>query len=378
MRRTLGFGESGGLMLIAADEPGFSARFVDSVAPSLLSAALRLLDASPELALHRAGVAGDTSIPRDIVPGWIAHLLLGTLDQPNSEHPLLDGSQLFDRDDRPTAARLRCMLAFFERVAIEPPRGQFSIERVVVPPRSAADCVRDESPLSPLIVDDAACIEELDRHRQADFANAFLGGGVLSGGCVQEEIRFSVSPELLFGLIVSPRMNDYEAIILRGSERFSCTTGYADTLAFAGAFRDPTPRLDDGTPDTEVVSMDAFHFGKGRLGEEFSEELILREVNKARAAFLFDDRNLPVATGNWGCGAFGCDAQLKAVIQWIAASAEGRDVRYCTFGDPRVSGLADFTDRSRSRFETAGELWRHVRASLVGGHCSVFARINVI
>lgn len=27
-----------------------------------------------------------------------------------------------------------------------------------------------------------------------------------------------------------------------------------------------------------------------------------------------------IATGNWGCGAFGGDPQVKTVIQWLAAS----------------------------------------------------------
>lgn len=27
-----------------------------------------------------------------------------------------------------------------------------------------------------------------------------------------------------------------------------------------------------------------------------------------------------IATGNWGCGAFGGDPELKSVIQWLAAS----------------------------------------------------------
>ena len=30
---------------------------------------------------------------------------------------------------------------------------------------------------------------------KADFANRFIGGGVLHGGCVQEEILFSIYPE---------------------------------------------------------------------------------------------------------------------------------------------------------------------------------------
>lgn len=30
--------------------------------------------------------------------------------------------------------------------------------------------------------------------------------------------------------------------------------------------------------------------------------------------------NIGVATGNWGCGAFGGDPEVKAIIQWLAAS----------------------------------------------------------
>eukprot|EP00658_Telonema_sp_P-2_P039605 TRINITY_DN28307_c0_g1_i3.p1 TRINITY_DN28307_c0_g1~~TRINITY_DN28307_c0_g1_i3.p1 ORF type:complete len:285 (-),score=73.96 TRINITY_DN28307_c0_g1_i3:53-907(-) len=40
-----------------------------------------------------------------------------------------------------------------------------------------------------------------------------------------------------------------------------------------------------------------------------------------------------IATGHWGCGAFGGDRELKFITQWIAASLVGRDMVYCTFGD---------------------------------------------
>lgn len=32
---------------------------------------------------------------------------------------------------------------------------------------------------------------------EVDFANAYVGGGVLGHGCVQEEIRFLICPELI-------------------------------------------------------------------------------------------------------------------------------------------------------------------------------------
>lgn len=35
---------------------------------------------------------------------------------------------------------------------------------------------------------------------------------------------------------------------------------------------------------------------------------------------LVHEDNVGVVTGNWGCGAFGGDPELKAIIQWLAAS----------------------------------------------------------
>ena len=37
----------------------------------------------------------------------------------------------------------------------------------------------------------------------ADFANMYIGGGRLSGGCVQEEIRFAVWPELMLSMVAA-------------------------------------------------------------------------------------------------------------------------------------------------------------------------------
>eukprot|EP00969_Alexandrium_andersonii_P029858 1303250-Alexandrium_andersonii.AAC.1 len=52
----------------------------------------------------------------------------------------------------------------------------------------------------------------------ADFANMFIGGGVLRGGNVQEEIRFAICPELCATLLVCPCMLPNEAITVVGGE----------------------------------------------------------------------------------------------------------------------------------------------------------------
>lgn len=33
-----------------------------------------------------------------------------------------------------------------------------------------------------------------------------------------------------------------------------------------------------------------------------------------------DEDRVGISTGNWGCGAFGGDPEIKSMIQWLAAS----------------------------------------------------------
>jgi len=73
---------------------------------------------------------------------------------------------------------------------------------------------------------------------QVDFANEYLGGGVLGQGCVQEEILFVIYPECLVGLLLCERMAANEALVIRGVERFSNYTGYASTFMWTSAFTD--------------------------------------------------------------------------------------------------------------------------------------------
>lgn len=42
-------------------------------------------------------------------------------------------------------------------------------------------------------------------------------------------------------------------------------------------------------------------------------------------------------TGNWGCGVFNGNPELKFLIQWIAVSQAERDMVYTTFGNSKFS-----------------------------------------
>lgn len=50
-----------------------------------------------------------------------------------------------------------------------------------------------------------------------DFANKFVGGGVIGRGCVQEEILFLISPELIVSRLFTEALADNEVLIITGS-----------------------------------------------------------------------------------------------------------------------------------------------------------------
>ena len=233
-----------------------------------------------------------------------------------------------------------------------PLAGVVRVVRTVLPGRDAAAATHTAAaaiaglraqPLCEVVLDDATRIEDVGGGAlHADFANRYLGGGVLEGGCVQEEIRFGLaSPELLAGMLVAHEpMADHEAIVLCGTELVSRYHGYGRGVAWAGPAHDATPRAPDGTLASTVVAVDALM----APDVQWTRECLDRDLAKAYAGFSFPyARDHPlaglaardVATGKWGCGAFGGDPELKFLQQWLAVSAgaPGRRLVFCTFGD---------------------------------------------
>lgn len=65
-----------------------------------------------------------------------------------------------------------------------------------------------------------------------DFANADLHIGRVTASCTQEEVLFSVKPELFVAMLFSQTMAESEAIVIEGARRFSLYTGYLGTFTF--------------------------------------------------------------------------------------------------------------------------------------------------
>lgn len=115
---------------------------------------------------------------------------------------------------------------------------------------------------------------------QVDFANKYLGGGVLGYGCVQEEIRFVICPELLCSMLFTERMGPREAVFVMGCERFSAYDGYASSFHFAGDYVDETPCDEYRRRMCTVVAIDATPFAS-RL-QQFEPKSLYREIEKVR------------------------------------------------------------------------------------------------
>ena len=183
-------------------------------------------------------------------------------------------------------------------------------------------------------------IEDEKKAIQVDFANRELGGGVLNTGCVQEEIRFTVSPELLVSMLIAENLSDSEALMMIGSEIYCKHTGYRDSFKFGEDHIEKIGKDGFNRKDSMVLAIDAVDFSKVMTKNvQFKKERMLRELNKAYIGFtgskMEDGPKKVIATGKWGCGAFRGDTQLKMVLQWLAASQAGRDMIFYSFDDDR-------------------------------------------
>lgn len=371
--------------------------------------------------------------------------------------------------------KIKCIMHYFERVCNGMPSGVVSFERKVLPFKDnsfpivypkASFWSESRIPLCPFKVMETGTIEEHEEEAlEVDFANAYLGGGALRMGSVQEEIRFMINTELIVGMLFFPAMQDNEAIEIVGAERFSKYEGYASGFRFAGDYVDTRCRDFCGRRETRIVAIDALgHPGEG----QFRYQKLIREVNKAFCGFLdhaeihgyfkfinkfgidteqhewrgnydrakckseivgtvamqqnaggnnlgaeedeecsgsdknaisnrFSQQieiaepsvlrdelsnetaqtcfggendgaqdicldpplnNIGIATGNWGCGAFGGDVEVKSMLQWLAASQASRPfVLYFTFAHTFSERLVVFTEWIRCHGWTVGELW---------------------
>lgn len=246
-------------------------------------------------------------------------------------------ASLFARGSPCQLAKIQCILNYFRRISRATPPGVITFKRYGIPLEYIPDWSKSVHTLVPVHMTSSKKIEDVHQTLQVDFANQFIGGGVLRAGCVQEEIRFVICPEMLVSLLLCEVMQVNEAIHLIGCEQYSSYDGYASTLQFGGDFVDPNPRDSWGRCSSRVVAIDAFRFDNP--ADQYHEKFLNRELTKAFVGFFTETssshRSSPVTTGHWGCGVFNGDRQFKAVIQLVAAAQAQRPMIFAAYLDQK-------------------------------------------
>ncbi|VDN02538.1 unnamed protein product, partial [Thelazia callipaeda] len=351
-------------------DAGVRAKYLSSVVPFIAKLALQspLLITQP-LPLLRRGQSCSVTMSQHQAASLLAHAFFCTYpsrNNLNNRFSLINFNRLFSMRTANVVEKLRCLLHYFDVISEKMPEGLLSFRRQ----NDSVQCVWSslQLPLSPLYVSSVGSIEDSGYGMlEVDFANKYIGGGVLSSGCVQEEIRFLIYPELIISMLLCEKLDNNEAVVICGAERFSNYVGYGSSFRWCPMeIKNPLPRDRFRRLCCELVAMDALPFYNKQ--KQFNIDAVNRELFKVAAYVGFavkDDTFKPVATGKWGCGAFGGDLDLKSMIQLMASSARKRPLCYFTFGDSKFA--EDFRKVYRALVNaeiSVGELY-----DMIGEYC---------
>ncbi|XP_050669690.1 poly(ADP-ribose) glycohydrolase-like isoform X1 [Leptidea sinapis] len=348
--------------------------FFDVTLPQIIQLALALpkLIQAP-IPLLKQNRTSSVSLSQEQISCLLANAFFCTFPRRNSRnrdaeyatYPFINFTPLFNyKPFDNVLEKIKCICHYFRRVCTKVPTGVVTFTRRSVPRSECPEWARSTRKMAvPVHVDPEAIIEDLDGLIQVDFANRYLGGGVLGGGCVQEEIRFVICPELMVSMMLTQALQPTEAVLIIGSERYSNYSGYGSSFHWSGDHVDATPMDSSFRRRCAVLALDAMPFPNKTAGE-WEVQAIERELNKAWVGFSIhtegEGLQYPgVATGNWGCGAFGGSSTLKSMLQIMASAQAGRPLAYCTFRDV---AKRDYINRMYSRMckhdVTVGQMYK--------------------
>lgn len=130
-------------------------------------------------------------------------------------------------------------------------------------------------------------IEDSLQSVKIDFANHYLGGGVLSKGAVQEEILFLIFPENLIWMLMVEKIDLNESMCMTGSTRFCNYGGYSYDLQFKGEYKGEEEIKKDSFNrfKVRIEAIDALYFSKTDVNKQFRADKIVRELTKAYVGF---------------------------------------------------------------------------------------------
>lgn len=197
-----------------------------------------------------------------------------------------------------------------------------------------------------------------------DFANMFIGGGVLEGKCAQEETLFASHTEAIVAMFFMEAMDDNDAIRIDNIIQYSNYEGYGSKFKYKGSCIDKNTNLTI-IKRKKIIAIDAIIYYSQKYGL-IDQRIVERDIHKAyvgfNLAFFEKDEEKEIksiATGNWGCGAFRGDPELKFLQQWVAASlARIQRLDYYTNESNKMKNIIELLKAIKKKYKTANELYK--------------------
>ncbi|XP_061119408.1 poly(ADP-ribose) glycohydrolase-like isoform X2 [Conger conger] len=313
--------------------------------------ALELPEVCPKgIPLLRTGKSHSITLSQKQIACLLANAFFCTFPHRNAtnsqaeyaKYPTINFHSLFGRWSERKMQKFRAIFHYFrvvtgaEKKEWKVPEGLVTFSREYISESSLLSWKSCSEHLTNLHIFSEGTIEGNGQDKlQVDFACSLVGGGVLASGLVQEEILFLVHPELIVARLFTEKLGDTECLRITGAQQYSEYYGYKDEFTWVKHHEDKTERDEWLRRKRQIVAIDALDFKNPK--DQFHMKKVDRELNKAYCGFTGDSETHcyypTIATGNWGCGAFGGDVRLKALIQMMAAAVAKRDMAYFTFGD---------------------------------------------
>ncbi|KIO31102.1 hypothetical protein M407DRAFT_241982 [Tulasnella calospora MUT 4182] len=212
------------------------------------------------------------------------------------------------------------------------------------------------------------------------FANKQVGFGT---GGTMEEVAVGTTPEACPIVLVTRPLKDDQVLVLTGVESLVVVEGHGRSARMTRVHHTIPPTRDSLWRTRTMLFMDALELdgydSSGTLPDLLPGH-VDRELQKAYTAFSSRSPTpyAFVATGLWGCGAFGGNDEVKTMIQWCAAAFAGVELRF-TYSDDRSSfvrrfrELADLAQRDAWAAEEVLEALKSIRPDDKEGNKSPLA-----
>ena len=208
------------------------------------------------------------------------------------------------RDSGPALAYLSCLAQLFSQHrpghSAELDSQLITFTRLGCQTSDLPDWIESSAPLISL---DTRCPSSIGRQLgqevELDFANKDIGFGP---GGTQEEILFGMTPEACPAVLLSPTLLDRESLLISGVERTGDWAGYGWDVKYLG----PGDRK-----CRTILCLDALEVEPGASArQQAGGQQLWRELAKCLTGFRACQGRV-LATGAWGCGAFGGNKDVK-------------------------------------------------------------------